>query len=259
MRKNRMKEALREGRAVVGSVMLLPDPFIAEILGGIGFDFIIIDMEHSAVTQSGLHDVMLALRGTESTIVVRAEWNDFVKVKRILDVGAEGVIFPWVSSAKEARAAVAATRYPPAGIRGWGPWRAARLSGSAADYAREANDNILVLAQIERVQAVRKLDEILSTPGIDGIMIGPADLSWSMGNPPGTAPDKLDEMIGRVLAKCKKHKVPFGMFTGGAETAAKWLGRGGQIATVGFDIGFVRDGAAQAKNDIDKLKADLKR
>ena len=126
MRPNRMKQSLREGRAVVGTALSLPDPFVAELMGMIGFDFVIIDMEHSPLTMSELQLMMIALLPTESTIIVRVEWNDVVKVKQILDVGAQGIIFPWISSREEAERAVATTKYPPQGIRGWGPRRAIR-------------------------------------------------------------------------------------------------------------------------------------
>jgi len=253
-----MKQSLREGRAVVGTALSLPDPFAAELMGMIGFDFGIIDMEHSPLTMSELQTMMIALRPTESTIIVRVEWNDVVKVKQILDVGAQGIIFPWISSREEAERAVATTKYPPQGIRGWGPRRAIRLNAdSSEDYALNANDNVLVLGQIERAQAVDRLDEILTVPGFDGVMIGPADLSWSTGNRPGAAPELVDSLIQRTLDKCKEHKVAFGMFTGTMELAQKWLSRGGQIATVGGDVGFLHDAAKQAKQAIEKLKSEL--
>lgn len=252
-----MKQTLRSGSAVIGTAISLPDPFVAEIMAEVGFDFIIIDMEHSPLTISEVQTIMIGLRPTDSTIIVRAEWNDPVKVKQILDVGAEGIVFPWINSADDARRAVSSTKYPPEGIRGWGPRRAARLDGNATDYARDANDNILVLAQIERAEAVERLDEILPTPGLDGVMVGPADLSWSLGFRPGEGPTEVDAAIDRILKKCQQHKVPFGMFTSTLELARKWLSQGGQIATVGADVGFLAEGAAQAKRGIDILKGEL--
>jgi 2-keto-3-deoxy-L-rhamnonate aldolase RhmA len=180
-----------------------------------------------------------------------------VMIKQILDVGAEGVIVPWVNTPEEAKRAVSAARYPPTGIRGYGPRRASRLSASPAEYVRRANDEILVIGQIETRTAMENLDGILSTPGLDAIMIGPADLAASLGHVQDLMNPAVDEAIGRVLAKCKEHRVPFGMFTGTLERTRQWVSQGGLIATVGGDVPFLLAAAAQAKQDIDALKAEI--
>jgi 2-keto-3-deoxy-L-rhamnonate aldolase RhmA len=254
MRENRVKRLLRSGKTAVGSVISLPDPFVAEIMAGIGFDFLLIDTEHTPITISELQTLLIALRTTESTILVRAPWNDVVMIKQILDVGAEGVIAPWVNTPEEAQRAVAAARYPPVGIRGYGPRRAARLSSSPAEYVRRANEEILVIGQIETLTAVENLDGILSTPGLDAIMIGPADLAASMGHIHDLMNPEVDGMIEHVLRKCKEHSVPFGMFTGTLERARQWVSQGAQIATVGGDVPFLLAGAAAAKQEIEGLK-----
>ncbi len=256
MSDNRMKCLLKEGKAVVGSAISLPDQFVAEVMASVGFDFLVIDTEHCPITISELQNILIALRPTESTIIVRAAWNDVVMIKQILDVGAEGIVAPWVNSAEEAKQAVAAAKYPPEGIRGCGPRRAARLSASSAEYFAKANDNILVLGQIETVQAVENLDGILQVDGLDGIMVGPADLACSMGYIHDMGNPAVDEMIGRILGKCKEHGVPFGMFTGTMERARKWIKRGGQIATVGSDVGFIVEGATRTKKEIDELLSE---
>jgi len=252
-----MKQKLAAGEAVIGTAIGIPDPFVAELMGDIGFDFLIIDTEHAPLSDGEVQNLLIALRPTESTLILRVQWNDPVRVKRLLDIGAEGIIFPWINSAAECRQAVAATKYPPEGIRGYGPRRAARIYPEAGDYADKANDNILVLGQIERIEAVERLDEILPTPGFDGVMIGPADLGISMGHLNDLAHPDIDAAIERVLAKCKQHGVPFGMFTGTLEKARQWTSRGGQIATVGGDAGFLEAAARQAKADIEALKASL--
>jgi len=253
MRDNKVKQLLLEGKAVVGSAISLPDPFVAEVIGKVGFDFLIIDTEHCPITISELQTVLIGLQPTESVIIVRSAWNDVVRIKQILDVGAEGIVVPWVNSAVEAQQAVAAAKYPPQGIRGCGPRRASRLSSSSDEYFRKANDNILVLGQIETVQAVENLDEILTVEGLDGIMVGPADLACSMGYIHDMQNPAVDEMIDKILAKCKEHEVPFGMFTGTMEKARKWISRGGQIATAGSDVGFIAEGAAATLEEINEL------
>lgn len=248
---------LREGKTVLGLTITIPDPFVAELVGTFNFDWVNIDMEHSPLSMSQVQTMLIALRPTEATVTVRAEWNDPVKVKRILDIGAEGVVFPWVATGEEAERAVASTRYPPDGIRGWGPRRAGWINGPPDEYAQKANENILVLIQVERAEAVERLDEILRVPGVDGVIIGPADLSWSMGFRPGTSPEKLDAMIERVLEKCKEHNVAFGMFTGGFDVPRKWLRRGGQIFSVGQDAAIIREGLQELKRGIEELSSEL--
>jgi 2-keto-3-deoxy-L-rhamnonate aldolase RhmA len=251
-----MKERLRAGHTVVGSTLSLPDPFVAEVMGAAGFDFLIIDMEHCPLSIHQLQTLLIGARAGGSPLIVRAPWNDPVWVKQILDVGADGVILPWVNSRAECEAAIAAARYPPEGIRGFGPRRGARLAGGPKEYARTANDRILALAQIERAEAVDRLDEILTTPGLDGIMVGPADLAISMGYLNDLDNPAVEAAIRRILEACQRHGVPFGMFTGSAEKARKWVGLGGRIATVGGDLPFIDAGIVQAKREIAAMLAD---
>ncbi|MDA0841272.1 MAG: aldolase/citrate lyase family protein [Planctomycetota bacterium] len=253
MRENKVKSILKKGKATIGSCISLPDPFAAEVMGQIGFDFLIIDLEHSPLTTSELQTIFIALRDSPSTKIVRTPWNDPVWVKRILDLGAEGIIFPWISSKAECQQAVASTKYPPAGNRGWGPRRAVRINGGAEEYFAKANDNILVFAQIENSSAVANLDGILSTPGLDGIMIGPADLSASYGHLMDRGHQEVQDAMNQILKKCQEHKVPFGLFSGTLELAQYWIERGGQIGTIGGDVGFMESAAVQAKKDADAL------
>ncbi|MBM3457746.1 MAG: 4-hydroxy-2-oxo-heptane-1,7-dioate aldolase [Armatimonadetes bacterium] len=245
-----LREKLRAGKAVIGTVMSLPEPFVAEALGAANFDFLLVDMEHNPISDYQLQTMLIAARPTESALIVRAEWNDPVRVKRILDVGAEGVVFPWVNNRAECEAAVASTRYPPAGLRGCGPRRAARFHGGTDSYIRWAQENILTLIQIERVDAIDRLDEILSTPGLDGVMLGPADLAISMGYLHNMDNPQVDDAIQKVLEGCRRNGVAFGMFTGSAARARKWVERGCQIATIGGDVPFLDAGIAATKQEI---------
>jgi 2-keto-3-deoxy-L-rhamnonate aldolase RhmA len=256
MRPNTLKEKLGAGGAALGSVVSITDPFVAEVMANAGFDFIIVDTEHCPFSIHQLQTTLIALRSSGQPVLVRAPWNDPVAVKQILDLGADGVIFPWISSREECAQAVAAAKYPPDGIRGWGPRRAIRLHGGPAEYARGANDYVMVLAQIERADAVERLDEILTTPGLDAIMVGPADLAASMGYLQDLENPAVEAMIDRILERCKANGVPFGMFTGTAEKARKWTLKGGQIATVGGDLVFIDAGIARAKQDIAAILAE---
>jgi len=171
-----------------------------------------------------------------------------------LDVGADGVIIPLVNNGKEAENAVIASKYPPDGLRSWGPNNTARYDAAPGYWAR-ANDELIILPQIESVQAVENIDEILTVKGIDGIMVGPTDLTLSMGLPQKFPPElpEVDRMIQHILAKCKEHKVPFGQFTSTFEVAEKWVKRGGQIATVLSDQALLAGASSETLEDIKKL------
>jgi 2-keto-3-deoxy-L-rhamnonate aldolase RhmA len=253
MRTNRVKQRLKAGEAVIGCVMGLPEPFVVEQMAMAGFDFLLTDMEHTPLSVYLLQSMFISARGTTSHHIIRSPWNDPVAIKQILDVGAEGIIVPWVNNRQECEAAVAACKYPPEGIRGIGPRRAGRLDGTLTDYIRQTNDEVLVLVQIEQLSAVERLDDILTTPGLDGIMVGPADLAASMGYRDDLGNPEVERAIGRILDGCLKHNVPFGMFTQTAERARKWIERGGKIATVGADFMFIDAGIAQAKKDISSI------
>lgn len=250
MRTNQVKQRLKAGEAVIGCIMGMPEPFIVEQMAMANFDFLLTDMEHTPLSVYQLQSMLISARGTESNFIVRSPWNDPVAIKQILDAGAEGIIVPWVNSREECEAAVAACRYPPDGIRGIGPRRAGRLDGNTTAYLRQANEEVLVLVQIEQLSAVERLEEILATPGLDGIMVGPADLAASMGYRDDLGNAEVERAIGRILDGCLKHDVPFGMFTQTAERARKWIERGGKIATVGADFLFIDAGIAQTKKDI---------
>ena len=251
--KNKTKEKLREGKAVLGAVATVDHPAVARVLGQTGFDFLLIETQHSTVGEDALNRMITTLLPTDSEIIVRVLSNNDGLIGQALDAGADGVIVPLVNTREEAERAVAATKYPPEGVRSWGPGKTDKYGGSG-EYAVRANDEMMTLIQIESVQAVENIDEILSVKGVDGIMIGPGDLSLSMGHRPGLPPaPEVDEMIARILGKCKEHGVPFGMFTAMLEIAETWLGQGGQIGTVGSDVGYVREGAEKTLQGMQKL------
>lgn len=180
---NPVKQMLKEGRKTAGAWLQIASPMTAEIMSRAGFDWLIIDMEHGPGDILTLISQLQAMNGSGCAPLVRAPWNDFVVVKRILDAGAYGVLFPYINTKAEAEAAVRACKYPPEGIRGTaGSPRAAGYGQNARNYLPYANDQILILVAAETADAVANLDEILSVPGVDGVFIGPMDLSTSMGH-----------------------------------------------------------------------------
>jgi len=185
--------------------------------------------------------------GSETTPIVRVPWNDQVWIKFALDVGAEGVLVPLIRTAEDARQAVAACKYPLEGVRGFGPRGASNFYRNTAEYQQEANDRIVVIVQIEHVDAVKNLDEILKVPGLDCVFIGPADLSGSLGVLCQWEHPKLLQAIDTVIAKAHAAGVPVGMAVDEpAPEVLRWLGKGVQLATLGLDWAWMQQVAAES-------------
>src|SRR5690349_21407878 len=180
--RNRFKAALKAGQAQIGLWSSLSSNYTVEVIAGAGFDWILLDMEHSPNDLESLLAQLQAAAPYPTHPVVRVPWNDMVAIKRVLDVGAQALLVPYVSTADEARAAVSHTRYPPAGGRGVaGTTRATRF-GRIKDYARRAHEEICLLVQVETQAALDNIEAICKVDGIDGVFIGPADLHASMGH-----------------------------------------------------------------------------
>lgn len=242
--KSRLLRLLAQGRQAMGSAHVVRDLSVTEIWAAADFDFVLIDMQHVAMTIETLQDTLIALRGSAASVMVRAKWNDPVITGQILDVGADAVIVPMVNTADQARCAVRAAKYPPDGTRSWGPRRTSWI-GDADAYGREANDNIGVFTQVETAEAIANLDDILSVPGLAGVMVGPSDLAISLGYPHNHGNPAVVEAIGGVLDRCRHAGVPFGMFTSAASEAKYWLGRGAALVTCGSDAGFIAAGMSE--------------
>jgi len=246
MRPNRVKELWREDKPAFGVWLSACSAFLTEHVAAVGFDWLLVDAEHSAVDMQTMVQMFQAISTADSVPLARVSWNDPVQIKRVLDGGAYGVVIPWVNNEDEARQAVSACRYPPDGQRGFGPWRAA-LYG-VKDYVQQANEEISCIIQIETVGAVEKIHEILSVPGIDGVMIGPADLAMDMGLPPRADHPDPDHkaLCNRVLEACQEHGIMPGIFTSGPEEGARRALEGWRFLPVGSDIQFTLQGAIGA-------------
>ena len=180
-RSMKLKNRLRGGQTTFGAWITIANPMVAEIMAGAGFDWILIDTEHGGFSNEGLQTCLVAFNGSPTVPMVRVAWNDAVLIKQALDMGAEGILIPMVSSVAEARAAVSACKYPPEGTRGFGPRRASDYGRNIDAYVAQANDSVIVIVQIEHVNGVAQIDRILDTPGIDVACLGPTDLSGSAG------------------------------------------------------------------------------
>ena len=232
----RLKDKLFAGEPCIGTWIDFRDPTVAELLAGSGFDFFIIDSEHSPQDIETIQMNIMACKGTTVTPMVRVAWNDAVMIKRVLDVGAAGVLVPMIRTAQDAKAAVAACMYPPKGIRGFGPRRPSNYERDAAEYIRTANDNIAVWVQIEHIDAIKNLGEIAAVDGLSGMFIGANDLSGSMGILGQSGHPDVQAAIARVLAVGKAAGLPVGI--GGPakpEVAKSWFDRGMSFVTMGSD------------------------
>lgn len=209
---NKLKSIWRDGGVAHGGWLSLGDPHAAELMGSIGFDYLCVDMQHGAADYARAVSIFQALQGSTSVPIARVPWNEPGVIGRVLDAGAQGVIVPMVNSVDEVKAAVAACRYPPDGSRSWGPMRAGRLHEG---YTPEsANAGVAVIPMIETKQAVDSLAEILEVDGIDGVYVGPADLSISYGLPPGSNnPGAFLSALERIVRLCEAAGVVPGVHT----------------------------------------------
>jgi 2-keto-3-deoxy-L-rhamnonate aldolase RhmA len=254
MRDNRTKGIMLAGGLALGVSVTIADPFVAEAIGGAGFDFVLIDTEHSPIAIDQLQMLLIALRTSASTVFVRPAANDATLIKQILDLGAEGVVVPEVDDAASCAAAVTATRYPPLGRRGFGPRRAARLEGGRSAYIARANDEVAVLAMVESTDAVANIDGILQTPGLDGIMVGPADLAVTMGHLNELNHPDVRARIADVRAACQRNSVPFGIFAATEQAARLWAAEGARFMTIGADTQFLDQGIAKSQALAESLR-----
>jgi 4-hydroxy-2-oxoheptanedioate aldolase len=241
--RNRFKEALKGGRPQIGLWSSLSSNYTVEVVAGAGFDWLLLDMEHSPNDLESLLGQLQAAAPYPTHAVVRVPWNDMVSIKRVLDVGAQSLLVPYVSTADEAAAAVAYTRYPPEGMRGVaGTTRATRF-GRIKDYARRAHEEICLLVQAETEAALQSIEAICDVEGIDGVFIGPADLHASLGYPGEIANAAVKPRIDQAIRRIRKAGKAPGILTSSESDARHWLGCGALFVAVGADVGILARGA----------------
>jgi 2-keto-3-deoxy-L-rhamnonate aldolase RhmA len=255
--KNKVKQKLKQGKAVMGAMVTVNDPLTLHVMANSGFDYLLVDTQHSVIGTDTLFSIIKGLNPTEAEVIVRVIWNDRALINQALDFGADGVIVPFTNTADEVEQAIIAAKYPPRGIRSWGPRYTDRYGKTPDEYWENANEQTLVFPQIESVQAVENLDTILQVDGVDGIMIGPNDLAMSFGMTPGLGKKETEPIFQQVLDKCKEHNVPWGMFTVTLEIAEQWFKKGGQIDVVGGDFGWVLEGAQNTLKEVNSLLSNI--
>lgn len=260
MRKNTIKEIWAGGGAVVNGWCSIPSSFSAEIMAHQGFDSITIDMQHGLVDYQTATVMLQAISTTEVIPMARVPWNDPGLLMKMLDAGSYGVICPMINTPEDARKLVGACKYPPFGYRSFGPIRAKYYGGGGThgggDYHHYANDETLVIPQIETREAIENLDAILDVPGISAIYIGPSDLSMALGKEPrkGQSDPEVVEARGRILDAANRHDIPAGIHTNSTAVAVEMIKSGFRLTSIQSDDRFLM---AKAKEEVSAVREGI--
>jgi 4-hydroxy-2-oxoheptanedioate aldolase len=239
---NQFKRALREDRPLLGFWNSLGTPAATEILADAGLDWILIDTEHAPNELPGVAHQLRAMSGSPTTPVVRPAWNDPVLIKRILDVGVQTLLVPYVQSAQEAAKAVGSTRYPPLGVRGVAAVHRANRYGRVTDYYSRANDEMCVIVQLETPTALDALESIATVDGLDALFIGPSDLAASLGHPGHSGHPEVRAAIEGACRRARAIRIPIGILAPVEEDARHFLEIGFGFVAIGSDIVTLRRG-----------------
>jgi 2-dehydro-3-deoxyglucarate aldolase len=248
---NSFRRDLQARKQLIGCWVSLASNISTEILGFAGFDWLLIDGEHAPNDMSSFIGQLQALKDSPSAPVVRPPWCEPVVVKRLLDIGFYNFLMPWIETADQARAAVSFTRYPPQGMRGMGTGHRSNRYGYVQDYFTTINDNISVMVQIESAKAVDNAEAIAEVDGIDGLFIGPSDLSAAMGFMGQPGHPEVQAAMARVLAAGNKHNKAVGILAPVEADAGRYIEQGMTFVAVGGDVGLIR---AASKGLADKFK-----
>lgn len=248
MRPNPLRVKWASGETALGGWLSIPSSVSAEAMAALGLDYVCVDMQHGLVDYSDSVAMLQAITTGSSTAVVRVPENQFGHIGKALDAGAMGVIVPMVNTEEQAREAVTAGRYAPAGGRSYGPTRVAAVEGT--DYFDRANDEVSLIPMIETVEAMSNLDAILSVDGVDAIYVGPADLSISLGVDPRGDDPKLLDALDTIVDACNRHGVVPGMHTNVARAQDR-MQRGFRMLTITADLVALR---AKIADDLDRVR-----
>ena len=236
---NAFKRALAKGQQQVGLWCSLPGAYVTEALAGSGFDWLLLDTEHSPGDPLTVLNQLQAVAPYPVSAVIRPASNDSVLIKRFLDLGAQTLLIPYVQNANEAKHAVAAMRYPPQGIRGVSALTRATRFGRVAGYAKRAHEELCLLVQIETREALDDLEAIASVDGVDGVFIGPGDLAASLGRVGELAHPEVKNAIEDAIRRVRSCNKPAGILTGDAGFAKRCIELGTTFTAVGVDAGIL--------------------
>ena len=250
--------AARATKVPIGTWVMSASPIVAEAIGHAGFDWAVLDMEHTPLDLMDLVHLLQAVGNTPLVPLVRVPWNDTVNVKRVLDAGAHSLLFPFIQNADEARKAVAATRYPPEGVRGMAGMSRASRFGTVPDFFRQANAKVCAVLQLETPESIARLEEIAAVPGVGGLFVGPGDLSGAMGHVGNLTHPAVMNLMANAAQRAHKLGMPIGTVGGTPEVVAQYRAIGYDFVAVASDLGLLMraaQAAAQALRAIDGAPA----
>ena len=252
-----LKQKLKNNELTIGSWIMMGNQMSVEVMALAGFDWLVIDIEHTSIDLETTFSLITTIQANGMKALVRVSKNEEVVIKRVLDMGADGIIVPMICSKEDAKLAVDYAKYPPFGKRGVGLNRAQKYGIKFEEYKKWVDEELVIIAQIEHIDAVNNIDEIIQVEGIDGTIIGPYDLSGSMGFPGAFERDDVKEAVEKVLQSCKEQNVPSGFHVVDTEPSklnAK-IEQGCTFLAYGIDYFFMRDAAMSGMK---KIKGDLK-
>lgn len=257
-----LSEKIKRGETCFGTHTCWGGALLTEMYGMAGYDMVWIDTEHGAIDYATLLNTLVGVNTSDKMCsFVRIAWNDMVRAKPILDMGVDGIIFPMIITPEDAKNAVAAVRYPPAGVRGFGPGRAVSYGAdSVKDYIATEHKKVWAILQIEDIRCVRNLDEIIKVPGIDAFIVGPCDLSASMGLLGQVSHPDVKKVMDEVAAKVKAAGIPFGVSMGYHEQAVRdWIGRGASMIFADNEAGYVFNGCTTTLANMNRIREESKK
>lgn len=240
-----LKQKLKNNELTIGSWIMIGDPMSVEVMALAGFKWLVIDIEHTSIDLKTTENLIRTIQSKNIKALVRVSKNEEVIIKRVLDMGADGIIVPMINSKEDAIQAVEYAKYPPIGKRGVGLYRASGYGTTFEEYKKFVDEELVIIAQIEHIDAVKNIDDILSVEGIDGTIIGPYDLSGSMGYPGEFERDDVKSAVERVVGKCKEMNIPSGFHvvdTDPSKLQVK-IDQGCTFLAYGIDYFFMRDAA----------------
>jgi 2-keto-3-deoxy-L-rhamnonate aldolase RhmA len=256
MRANALRSQLGAGKPAIGTMIdEISSPFIVHILANAGFDFVFVDLEHGRFGQEEAANLIQTIRLSPMTCLVRVPDNQYHLIARVLDAGAEGIMVPRISTRQEVEAVVQSVRYPPVGQRGLSVTRGHNNyeRGEAQAFAQQANRENLVIVQIERREAVENIDSLLSVPGVDVALVGPVDLSISLGIPLDYSHPDMENAIQRVVDACQRHNVFAGIHTRNLQALSYWHQRGIRMLTSSSDLDMLLDSSTELARALREL------
>ncbi len=247
-----LKEKLKNNLLTIGSWITIPHPSIVEIMATANFEWLCIDMEHTAIDLKEAEILISTIQANGMKALVRVSKNEEVIIKRVLDIGADGVIVPMINSLDDAKMAIDFAKYPPTGKRGVGLYRASKYGTAFNEYKEFVENELVIIAQIEHIKAVENIEDIITTDGIDGTIIGPYDLSASMGHAGEFERDDVKEAIKKVELACKKHNKPYGfhVISSDPKELQRKIDEGCTFLAYSLDFFFLGDSARDGMKKI---------